>query len=70
MVVIKRFKVLLRFDIVEYYRGIESGSTGLEMALNEVFDILYIIDILYYTIVNDNWGIGCCYSYNWLCIPL
>lgn len=28
----------------EYYRGVESGSTGLEMALNEVFAIYYVID--------------------------
>lgn len=28
------------------------------MALNRIVVMLYIIDILYYTIFNDNWGIG------------
>jgi hypothetical protein len=28
------------------------------MALNEVFEILYILDILYYTVISDSWGIG------------
>jgi hypothetical protein len=31
---------------------------GLEMALNEVFMILHIIDILYHTLIDANWGIG------------
>ena len=28
------------------------------MALNKVFDILYVVDILNYTIIKDYWGIG------------
>ena len=28
------------------------------MALNEIFLMLYMIDILYYTDYNDNWGFG------------
>ena len=31
---------------------------GLEMALNEVFEISYVIDLLNYTVNNDDWGIG------------
>jgi len=43
--VVKLFKALLRFDIVEYYIGSEGCLNRLEMALNEVFDLCYIIDI-------------------------
>jgi hypothetical protein len=28
------------------------------MALNEVFEMLYMVDILYYTVIDDDWGIG------------
>ena len=28
------------------------------MALNEIVIMQYIIDILYYTVIDDNWGIG------------
>ena len=28
------------------------------MALKEKFDILYVVDIMYYTIIDDSWGIG------------
>jgi hypothetical protein len=35
---------LLRVVIAEYYRGEENGGGGLEMALNEVFTICYVID--------------------------
>jgi hypothetical protein len=28
------------------------------MALNEVIDKLYMVDILYYTMIDDGWGIG------------
>ena len=31
---------------------------GLEMALNEMYDVLYVIDILNYTVIDGNWGIG------------
>lgn len=52
------FKRLLRFINAEYYRGIESGLNGIEMALNRIAAVLYIADILYYTIVDGSWGIG------------
>jgi hypothetical protein len=35
---------LLRFVGAEYYRDIESVLKGLEMALNDVFKICYMID--------------------------
>ena len=28
------------------------------MGLNEMYDVLYVIDILYYTELGENWGIG------------
>ena len=28
------------------------------MALNELVIVLYVVDILSYTIIDDNWGIG------------
>jgi len=31
---------------------------GLEMALNEVFKVLHVIDIQNYTIIDVSWGIG------------
>jgi hypothetical protein len=31
---------------------------GLEKALNEVFNILYIVDILHYTVIDDSLGTG------------
>jgi hypothetical protein len=44
---------------------VDRGSKGLEMALNEIFYTLYVVDILYYTGINDSWGIGVpsCYYY-------
>lgn len=46
----------MRFVDAEYHRYGESGLEGLEMALNEVFVIWYVIDILYYTIIEVSWG--------------
>lgn len=51
--VFKRFKTLLRFDIAEHYRGIESGLNGLEIALNGIAGLLYIIDIQYYKLFGE-----------------
>ena len=48
---------MLRFDIVEYYGGRESGWEGPEMALNGIIHILYVVDMLYDTIISENWGI-------------
>jgi len=28
------------------------------MALNRIIAVSYVIDILYYTVIDDNWGIG------------
>jgi hypothetical protein len=28
------------------------------MALERIVDVLYVIDILIYTIIDDSWGIG------------
>ena len=56
--VVKLFKALLRFVNTEHYRDIESVLNGLEMALNRIVTILYVIDILYYTTLYDSWGIG------------
>ena len=58
MAVYKPFTTLLCFVNEEYYRGVESGLIRLEMALFEVFDILYVVDILNYIIIDDSWGIG------------
>ena len=55
---VKRFKALLRFDIAEYYRDIESCLNGLQMALNGIVAVLYVIDILCYTIIVGSWGFG------------
>jgi len=51
MAVIKLFKALLRFVNVEYYRSVDSATEGLEMASRGIVDILYVIDILNYTII-------------------
>ena len=42
----------------EYYRGIESVLNGLEMAFSGIVVMLYMIDILDYTVIDDSWGIG------------
>jgi hypothetical protein len=55
---IKLFKTLLRFVNVKYYRGIDSCLNGSEMALNGIVGRLYVIDIEYYTVIDDSWGIG------------
>jgi hypothetical protein len=55
--VIKLFKTLLRF-VDEDYKGIESRLEGPEMALNEIVIMLYVIDRLYYTIIDVRWGLG------------
>ena len=64
MAVIKPFKTLLRFVGTEYHRDIESVLNGLEMALYEITVIVYIIDILDYTLIDDGWGIGKLGCYN------
>ena len=56
--VIKRLKTLLRFIDTEYYRGIEIATEGLGIALNEVFEILYVADILCSTVFYDYCGFG------------
>ena len=33
-------------------------STDLKMALNEIFEIFYTIDILVYTVIGDKWELG------------
>ena len=53
-----RFKSLLRFVNAEYYLRGESVLNGLGMALNEMFDILYMIDIQYYTSLYDIGKLG------------
>jgi hypothetical protein len=58
LLVIKPFKALLRFINSRYYSKGDRVSTGPEMALNEIFMILHVIDILYHTIIDANWGIG------------
>lgn len=58
MAVIKLFETLLRFVKAEYYRDIESVLNRLEMAFSGIVVMLYIIDILYYTVIDDSWGIG------------
>ena len=62
MPVIKRFKALLRFVNVRYYRKAESVLKGVGMTLNQVFILLYIVDIQNYTIIDDGWGIGLRYA--------
>jgi hypothetical protein len=42
--VYKLFKTLLHFVDTEYYRDKESCLKGLEMALNEVYDICYMAE--------------------------
>jgi hypothetical protein len=49
---------MLRFVDAEYYRVVVSVLNGLEMALNGIVTMLYIVDILYYTEVDDGRGIG------------
>ena len=49
---------MLRFVDVEYCWGSESVLNRLEMAFNRIEAMLYIIDILYYTIFYNYWGIG------------
>ena len=56
--VIKPFKALLRFIDAECYRGVESVLNSPEMAFSGIVAVLYVIDILQYTIVDDSWGIG------------
>jgi hypothetical protein len=56
--VYKRFKVLLHFEDAEYYRDVQRVLNRIEMALGKVVVMLYVIDILYYTIFDGNWGIG------------
>ena len=56
MAVIKLFTTILRFVDAEYYRCIESVLNELEMAFSGIAVMLYIIDILYYTVIDDNWG--------------
>jgi hypothetical protein len=51
--VIKRFTTLLRFGNGRYYRGIESVLNRLEMVLNEVFIMLYIIDSQSYVDIGE-----------------
>ena len=58
MAVIKRFKARLCSIDTEYYRGIESVLNGLEMAFSDIVVMLYMIDILDYTVIDDSWGIG------------
>lgn len=62
MLIIKQFKALLRFNIAVYYREIESVSKELERALNGIADTRYIIDILYYMLIDGRRGIGM-----WIC---
>jgi hypothetical protein len=53
------------FVDAEYYRDVESGFEGLEMALNKIVAILYIIDIYYDTVIYENRGVrveNCIYS--------
>jgi succinate dehydrogenase hydrophobic anchor subunit len=44
--------------MVKYYRGGESCLNRLYMAFSGIAVMLYVIDILYYTIIDDVWGIG------------
>ena len=48
---IKRFTTLKLSVIGRYQRVGDRGSKGLEMALFEVLDVSYVIDILYYIII-------------------
>jgi|GEM_PF-6310352 len=57
MLSIKRFKTLVRFDMAEYYRDIESVSKELERALNGIADKMYIVDILDYMLIDGRRGI-------------
>lgn len=56
--VIKRFTALLRFDEVEYYRGGLGALKGLKMAFSAIVAMLYVIDMLYYTVVNNKRELG------------
>lgn len=58
LAVLKRFTALLRFVNAEHYRGIESVLNRLEMALNRIVTTLYVLDMLNYTVFDENWGIG------------
>lgn len=49
---------MLRFVDAEYYRKGESGWEGLEMDLAVIVDILYVIDIQSYTVLNEGGELG------------
>ena len=58
MVIYERYTIFLHFINAEYYKKGDSGTEGLGMALNEIVVLLYMIDILYYTIIVGSWGFG------------
>jgi hypothetical protein len=55
---IKRFKLFYAKVIGRYLRKADRVLNGLEMVLNGIVKILYVIDILYLTEIDDIWGIG------------
>jgi len=49
---------MLRFVDAEYYRVVVSVLNRLQIAINWILDMLYVIDILHCIGNDDNWGIG------------
>jgi len=56
LAVYKLFNALLCFGNERYYWNGESVLNGLGMALNGIATMLYIIDILYYTVMIGELG--------------
>jgi hypothetical protein len=53
-----RFKRISLLYDGRYYLSGDNCSEELKMALNEVYDLMYIADRQCYTEINERWGIG------------
>lgn len=47
-----------QFTVLRAQQKEDSILNGLEMDLNEIVVILYVVDILFYTVIAGNWEIG------------
>ena len=58
MAVLKPFTVMLCSSNGRYYRMRDRVLNRLEMALYGILIVVYVVGILYYTVIDDSWGIG------------
>ena len=58
MPVYKRYTAFRIKNDSQYYKRGDSVLNRLGIALNRIVAMMYMIDILYYTIIYNIWGIG------------